>query len=351
MFARSRLAGALAAGIALAAVMAAPGAHASAPTRFAETDLVSDQAGQARIQDPKLVNAWGLAAGPFTPIWVADNGSDSSTFYVGGTGGIVKVPLDVAVDGGAPTGVVFNDTASFTVKGLPATYVFDSEAGEITAWNLATGNKAVKVASEDGAVYKGITLVHTAAGPRLLAVDFHHHRVSVFDAKFHKVTLPGAFTDRHLPSADYSPFNITTIGGKVYVAYAPKEADGDDEVAGPGNGVLDEYTTGGTFVRRLVTHGALNAPWAIVKAPASFGTFAGDLLVGNFGDGGINAYDWSGHFRGALPGADGKALHIDGLWGLLQGNFLAGGSDALWFAAGPDDEQHGLLGVLKAVRE
>ncbi len=339
-----------AAGVACASVLAAPSAHAATPTRFVQTDLVADQKGQAPLQDPKLVNAWGLASGPFTPIWVADNGSDSSTFYVTLFGKAVKVPLDVAVAGGAPTGIVFNDTSSFAAKGQPATYIYDSEAGLITAWNLATGANAVQVASVPGAVYKGITLVHTSAGPRLLAADFSAHRIDVFDGAFGLVKSSGAFTDHKLPSAAYAPFNVQVIGGKVYVAYAPKEADGNDEVAGPGNGVVDVYTVDGKLVRRLATHGALNAPWGLERAPASFGTFAGDLLVGNFGDGRINAYDGSGHFRGTLRGTNGKPLVIDGLWGLRRGNALAGGSDAVWFAAGPGDESHGLLGTLKAAK-
>jgi uncharacterized protein (TIGR03118 family) len=283
-------------------------------------------------------------------MWTANNGTDSSTFYVTVLGHVVKIPLDVAVEGGAPTGIVFNDTTSFAAKGLPATYIYDSEAGDITAWNLATGATAVKVAAVPGAVYKGITLVHTSAGPRLLAADFSAHRIDVFDGAFKPVKSTGAFTDDKLPSAAYAPFNVQVIGGKVYVAYAPKEAGGDDEVAGPGNGVVDVYTVDGKLVRRLVTHGALNAPWGLERAPASFGTFAGDLLVGNFGDGRINAYDGSGHFKGTLRDKAGKPLVIDGLWGLRQGNVLAGGTGTVWFAAGPGDESHGLLGTLRAVK-
>ena len=337
-------------GIACASVLAAPGARAATPTRFAETDLVSDQKGAAQLQDTKLVNAWGLASGPFTPMWVANNGTDSSTFYVTVLGRVLKVPLDVAVEGGAPTGIVYNDTSSFAAKGVPATYIYDSEAGDVTAWNVATGATAVKVAQVPGAVYKGITLVHSSAGPRLLAANFSGHRIDVFDGNFALVKSAGAFTDKKLPSADYAPFNVQAIGGKVYVAYAPKEPDGNDEVAGPGNGVVDVFTQEGKFVRRLVSHGPLNAPWGLERAPSSFGTFAGDLLVGNFGDGKINAFDGSGHFKGTLSGKNGKPLVIDGLWGLRQGNVLAGGTDSVWFAAGPGEESHGLLGTLKAVK-
>jgi uncharacterized protein (TIGR03118 family) len=352
MFGKPRLAGLLVVGVAWSALLTVPAQASSparyAPTRFTEVDLVSDIPGKAKTTDPKLANPWGLALGPFTPIWVANNHTDSSTFYAGGAGGVVKIPLDVAVEGGSPTGEVYNDTAGFTVKGLPAMYIFDSESGDITAWNLATGAKAVKVAAHAGANYKGLGLLHTAKGPLLLAADFGNGRLDVFDQKFLRVTLPaGSFADPSLP-AGYAPFNVAVIGNAVYVAYALK--NGEDEQAGAGLGFVDVYTDTGKTRHRFAARGALNAPWAVVKAPASFGTFAGKILVGNFGDGRINAYDASGHFKGALSGKNGRPLSIEGLWGLQQGNALSGGSDSLWFAAGINGEQNGLLGLIRPTK-
>ncbi|MFC4910950.1 TIGR03118 family protein [Actinomadura gamaensis] len=321
------------------------GAHqgrAPAPTRFVERDLVADQPGRAKLTDPTLVNPWGVALGPDTPVWVGDNGADAATRY---RDGAVKVPPNIAVEGGAPTGEVYNDTGSFTVHGAPARFILASEAGLITAWNPATGTRAVKVASGADAVYKGLALVHASDGPRLLAADFHNHRVDIFTGTFQRVSIPGAFTDPTLPPS-YSPFDVATIGGLVYVAYAQKQANGDDEVDGPGLGFVDVYTPLGQKVRRLVSQGALNAPWAMVRAPQSFGTYAGDILIGNFGDGRINAYTPSGVPKGPLTTASGQPLTIGGLWGLARGNAVAGGPGNLWFAAGTDDEAHGTLGLI-----
>jgi uncharacterized protein (TIGR03118 family) len=323
-------------------LLASP-AQAHQETRFTQLDLVSDVPGRAKTTDPALVNPWGLAAGPITPVWSANNGSDSSTFYLAKS---VKVPLNVSVPGG-PTGQVFNDTFMFAAKGLPATYLFDTESGDIRAWNVATGTSTAKVASTPGANYKGLALLHTSKGPLLLAAGFGDGSIDVYNARFEKVSLPGAFRDPGLPKG-YAPFNVAAIGDRVYVAYALKV--GEDEQAGAGLGIVDVYTKVGKVRHRFAAHGALNAPWAVVKAPSSFGTFAGMILVGNFGDGRINAYDQGGHFKGALRGTEGSPLAIDGLWGLQQGNPVAGGGDGLWFAAGIDEEAHGLLGILQPAR-
>ncbi|MBO2448333.1 TIGR03118 family protein [Actinomadura barringtoniae] len=336
-----------AAGLALAGLLAAPAAPAAAQsraqTRFAEVDLVSDIQGRAKLLDPKLVNPWGVALGPVSAVWVADNHTDSTTFYAGT---VVKIPLDVAVQGGAPTGEVFNSTTDFKVKGSPAMFILDSESGFLTAWNLGTGATAVKVGNGGpGASYKGLALAHTGHGPVLLAADFHNARIDVFDKTFKRVTPPGSFRDPALP-AGYSPFNVAVVNGLVFVAYAQKETDGDDEVAGPGKGFVDVFTTSGVKLHRFASQGALNAPWAVVQAPRSFGTYAGDILVGNFGDGRINAYDAFGHPKGPLMDKANKPITIEGLWGLAQGNAIAGGSGNLWFAAGIDDEEHGLMGLI-----
>jgi uncharacterized protein (TIGR03118 family) len=200
----------------------------------------------------------------------------------------------------------------------------------------------------DGAVYKGLALWTNPFGTFLLAADFANGRIDVFDGSFNRLTLPaGAFHDPRLPKG-YAPFNVLTVEDKVFVAYAKQQPGSDDEQAGPGLGIVDEYSNVGLTARRVASHGTLNAPWGLAIAPASFGRFAGALLVGNFGDGRIGAY--RGHqFLGLLRDDQGVPLAIDGLWALLPGTANTGGVDSLWFSAGPDDEQHGLVGLIRPV--
>ncbi|MBO0884341.1 MAG: TIGR03118 family protein [Mycobacterium sp.] len=338
------------------AVGAAPSAHMRHAPTFKEVDRVSDQPGRAQLTDPALVNAWGLALGPTTPLWVADNGTDQATVYAGGVGRapVTKVPLNVAIPGGAPTGVVFNDTKGFVVRGpggkAPAAFIFVSEAGKVTAWNpTATPGPAVTVARVPGAIFKGAAILHTRFGPVLLATDFHNARIVAFDRKFHKIHLSSRFfSDRHIPKG-YAPFNIAVLGRSVYVTYAKQDADAEDDVAGAGFGFVDRYSAFGLHVRRVASRGTLNAPWGLAIAPRSFGKFAGKLLVGNFGDGRINVFNrHSGDFRGQLLNRHHQPITIDGLWALLPGTATTGGTDAVWFSAGPDDESHGLLGQLRS---
>jgi len=339
--------------LALAFVLAAAAA-AVAPLQAAErnsytvTPLVSDQPGVAPNTDPNLVNAWGLASSATSFWWVADNGTDKSTLYRGSDGQPQALVVDVH---NAPTGTVFNPTAGFLLpSGGKALFLFDTEEGKVLAWNGAQGTTAIVVADlGDGAIYKGLAIADTAAGPRLYASDFHNARVDVFDTNFDQVPDSG-FVDPSLPSG-YAPFGIQTIGSRVFVTYAQQDADAEDEVAGQGKGFVDAYDTAGNLLGRVAQHGQLNAPWGLALAPSTFGRFAGDLLVGNFGDGQINAYAelGNGHFahRGELRGADGKSLTIDGLWAL---EFGQGGNNGpagtLFFTAGPDDETHGLFGQI-----
>ncbi len=312
--------------------------------------LVSDQPGMARLTDPDLVNAWGLALTPTSPLWVSDNGTDASTLYTDTGPAVAKVPLTVSVPAAAPTGAVFNDTSAFVVPGTdnPALFLFATETGRIAAWNQATGSVARTVARVGDAVFKGLTIAHSPFGPLLLATDFHNGRVAVFDSSFTRLSVPGLFRDERLP-AGYAPFNAMEVGSRVYVTYAKQDAAAHDDVPGLGHGFIDVYTNYGAFIARLVSRGDLDSPWGMAIAPSSFGPLAGKLLVGNFGNGRIHAYNrWSGSMIATLRGHDGDPLVIDGLWGLLVGNAAAGGSNAVWFSAGPDQEAHGLLGTLTA---
>lgn len=333
---------------------AAQGGQGHRPPTVQQLNDVSDVPGRAAITDPKLVNSWGLTFGPTTPLWSANNGSDSSTLYTGGANGsaVTKVSaIEVGV-AGAPTGVVFNDTTDFAVTGPGGTarsrFIFATESGDILAWDInATPGTAVKVAHVPDAIFKGLALVHTPDGPLLLAADFHHGRVQAFDGDFNPVQLPSSlFRDRSLPHG-FAPFNVVSLGDAVYVSYAKQDKDASDEVDGPGLGFVDRYTDLGQHVQRVASRGTLNAPWGMAIAPASFGDTAGALLVGNFGDGRINVFDADhGRFRGQVRGSDGRPLVIDGLWALLPGTATSGGTDAVWFSSGPDDESHGLVGRL-----
>ena len=317
---------------------------------YAVHPLVSNQPGVAPTLDPSLVNAWGLAAGRSTPWWVADNETDLSTLY---TGAGVKLGLEVEVDGG-PTGLVFNDSGAFAIGGVSPFFIFASEDGIIRGWNPAFGT-ASQVAVDNspaGASYKGLAIAATASGPMLYAADFHNARVDVFDSTLAPVPAAGRFVDPRIPTG-FAPFGIQAIGSRIFVAYARQDEDAEDEVAGQGLGFVDAYDTAGNLVARVAQHGQLNAPWGLAPAPEGFGRFGGDLLVGNFGDGEINAYaeQPNGHFehRGELRGADGKPISIDGLWALQFGTGgLSGPTDTLFFTAGPNEEQDGLFGSITA---
>ena len=333
----------------LVAALAVAAPAQATTTAIRQLNLVADQPGHAMITDPNLVNAWGMSHGPGTPLWVSDNGADVSTLYSGAVGGtpVSPVPLVVSIPGGAPTGQVFNDTSSFVIPdfGVPAKFIFAGEDGDISAW--APGWDAVRVAHLDHAVLKGLTLVHSAFGPLLLAADFHNDRVAVLDPNFHRLHVDGLFHDPRIP-AGYAPFDVQVLGSRVYVTYAKQDAAKHDDVAGPGHGFLDVYTTYGSLIDRLASRGVLNSPWGLVVAPPTWGSFAGDLLVGNFGDGLIHAFDRAtGMFRGTLTGVHGAPIRIDGLWGLIRGDSAAGGANSVWFSAGPDGEAHGLLGLLR----
>jgi len=333
---------------------------ASARPAFTEVDLVSNIPGRAAVTDGNVQNAWGLALSPTSPLWVANNGTNTSTLYAGGIGGATPtvVPLVVTIPGGAPTGQAFNGTSGFVVTGPggsgPARFLFVSEDGDLVGWNptadpVVAGQSTASLAKHvDGAIYKGLTLATTAFGSFLLAADFHNARIDVFDSSFN-LMQPAApfFTDPALP-AGYAPFNVEALDGKIYVSYAQQDAAAEDEVAGPGKGFVDVYSGFGLLEQRLVSRGPLNAPWGLQIAPSSFGRFAGSLLVGNFGDGRITAVDRrTGHVDGQLRDSRGKPIEIDGLWALLRGTATTGGTAAVWFSAGPNDEADGLVGQIR----
>jgi uncharacterized protein (TIGR03118 family) len=348
-----------------AGLLAASAAPVSASTLFHQTNLVSDVPGLAMVTDPNLVNAWGISESSTSPLWISDNGAGLSTLYsVPGSGppSATIVPLVVTIPGAvpgttsAPTGQVFNalgGSGAFKLgNGNPASFLFDSEDGAISGWNGGT-TAEIMVNNTPGAVYKGLAISDFMGGT-LYATNFRAGTIDAFDSNFHP-TLTGDFVDPNLP-AGYAPFNDSVINGELYVTYAVQDAAKHDDVAGPGNGLVDVFNLDGSFDERLIPNGpgsALNSPWGLQIAPSSFGQFAGDLLVGNFGDGKINAYNaTTGVWIGALDGADGNPLVIDGLWALKIGNGVSGGSlNTVYFTAGPDGENHGLFGSLTAAPE
>lgn len=309
---------------------------------FIVTNRVSDQSGVAPVTDANLVNAWGLSQAPGGPLWVANNGTDTSTLYDASS--FAKIPLTVAVPG-APTGTTFvGITDAFNITSGATTgrtiFAFATEDGRIEGWNPTVNLTQAVVAvdeSASGSIFKGLTLGTTDNGPRLFAADFAHGVVSIYDSSFAKV---GSFTDPGLP-ADYAPFNVQNLNGQIYVTFAQRQPGATDETAGAGLGYVDVFDTKGHLVKRLVQNGALNAPWGLAIAPKTFGKYAGALLVGNFGDGHVNAYDpTTGKFIGDLRGDDSRVV-IDGLWALHTGP-----NGTITFSAGPADESHGLIGSI-----
>jgi len=329
-------------GLALAASPALAGGHQPSDVLFTVTPLVADQPGVAPNTDPDLVNPWGLSQFPGNPLWVSDNGTDLSTLYDPNTG--MKVALDVNIPKGAPTGTVAIPPGNGFVISEGANsgeslFLFDTESGAVEGWNSSVDLNNAVVAydgSAAGSVYKG--LAYDPASNHVFAADFTNNKVEVFDNTF---AIVKSFTDRNLPKR-YAPFNVAVIGGKLYVAFALREKGGIDEVDGNGLGYIDVFTTKGKFVKTLVANGPLNAPWAMVVAPSSFGALAGSLLVGNFGDGHINAFDpSSGALLETLHKSRRKEIRIDGLWALFDT-----GNGSLTFSSGPDSEAHGLVGLI-----
>ena len=318
-----------------------------------QTNLVSDSPDiPAQVTDPHLVNPWGLAASPDGAWCIANEDSETSTQYDTSNAQVSIVPPTVQVPGG-PAGIIFNGGTGFNSD----SFVFANTDGSISGWKPADGNNAAIEATHPGALYLGLAIATNSHGDRqLYAADFANNRIDVYDQSFQSVTnLPGHFTDSKLPD-DYSAFNIQAINNRLYVEYAPLSS----VLAGTakkGEGAVDVYNADGQLQQRLIRHGHLNQPWAIAMAPDNFGPFSNDLLVGNFGDGHINAFDpTNGHFDGELKDAKGQPIAIRHLWGLAFGNGgAAGPTNTLYFTAGltshldtnHNDPFHGLFGSLQ----
>jgi uncharacterized protein (TIGR03118 family) len=346
-----RLALLLASVAAITGVVAA-GFGSAAPgfTGYETVLLVSNHPGVAAHYDPDLVNAWGISHGPGTPLWVSDNGTNKTTLYDRNNGS--KVPLTVKIThGGVPTGQVwvppFKESDSdidFPVQETgtkgPSIFLFVTEAGTIEGWNPNVDlNRALLAVdrSAQGSVYKGVAIVPEVE--KIYVADFANNLVQVFDDHFRQI---GGFTDPSLPSR-FAPFNVAHLNGKLYVAFAKREAGGDDEIDKAGLGYVDVFSNSGQLMQHLIANGPLNAPWGMTMAPKNFGQFSGALLVGNFGDGKIHAFDPNtGAMLGTLRHPNGKPIRIDGLWGIDTGP-----GQRVTFAAGPNHESDGLLGQIR----
>jgi uncharacterized protein (TIGR03118 family) len=319
-----------------------------------QVNLVSDQAGVAKMTDPGLVNAWGLSFNPTGRAWVSSTEKGTSQVYDddGNTLLSVTIPTSEGSDEANPTGQVFNEgAASFQGD----RFIFVTEQGTVAGWQPSHGTTAMLRVdnSGSGASYKGAALAWVGGRQWLYAADFHNNRIDVYDDQYKPVPGAGRFMDPSLP-AGYAPFNVVAQTGLVFVTYAEQDAEKADEVAGPGKGFVDAFDAQGLLATRLVSRGALNAPWGLAFRQSSAEDRSVQMLVGNFGDGRINAYQISFRdFRlrvklaGALADAAHHPLVIDGLWALAFGPGAGGfDTDELYFTAGPGDEQHGLFGEI-----
>jgi uncharacterized protein (TIGR03118 family) len=332
---------------------------AAASGFYKQTDLLSDQPGVAAIRDPDLVNPWGVAFSATSPFWVANNLTGTSTLYSGDVNGspFVKLSLIVSIPGGLPTGVVFNGSNDFVVSSGavsgPARFIFASQVGVISGWSPSVPPTSVaKVAATADAVYTGLAIGQSGSANFLYATDFEHRTIDVYDKTFHLAHLDGSFDDPSIPNS-YSPFNIQNLAGKLYVTYAQQNHKEPDEETDHGSGFVDVFDTSGHLLNRRILGNHLKAPWGIALAPADFGPFSGALIVGNFANGHIQGFDSeSGKFLGEMSDANGEPIVIDGLWAITFGNGGNGGDrNALYFAAGPEDETHGLFGSLRFVSQ
>ena len=352
---------------------------AFARQEFSQANLVSDDNTghlNAQIQDANLINPWGVAYGATGPFWVNNNGTGTATIYsVDPTTGVAtasSLVVTIAPPAGttitaSPTGIVFNtDTNGFMVDGKAATFIMDTEDGTISAWNggtmttlevdnssntaLGDGSLPPQDQTEGvGAVYKGLAIGTQTDGSTLLyAANFRHGTVDIYNDQFQQVN---SLTDGDLP-AGFAPFNVQVLEGKLFVTFALQDEFKHDDVAGAGNGFVDEFSLDGKFIARIASHGPLDSPWGLAIAPSDFGKFASDLLVGNFGDGTIDAFNLqhNDQFMGKLLGVDGKPITIGDLWSLTPGNGGSAGSTGdIFFTSGVENESKGLFGSIAPV--
>ena len=336
-------------------------AQTGAKNSYVQHNLVADQAGVADVTDPNLVNPWGMSTTATSPFWVSNHDKSNATVYNGSgviTNLVVTIPPGSSggATTGTPTGQVPGNGTNWVLSApnsKPASFIFATEDGTISAWNgsIAAPATALKMVdnSAAGAVYKGLAVVETGT-PLLYAANFHAGTIDVFDGNFAPAKVSGGFADPALP-AGYAPFNIWNIGGKLYVAYALQDANKKFNVPGAGNGVVDVFDTNGNLLQRIAANGTLNSPWGMAIAPANWGAFGGALLVGNFGDGKINAFNLAtGAALGTLQDPTGNPIVNTGLWALLFGNGKSGGDPSVLYltagTVGSDNKTHGLLAAI-----
>jgi uncharacterized protein (TIGR03118 family) len=343
------------------------------PSGYVQTALVSDIPGFAPNTDRNLVNPWGFSETSAGQFRVAGNGSGRAILLDAQgekSGADVIIPPPAGSPPGAtstPNGVVANPTSGFVItfkgRSAPATLLFSTEDGTIAGWNPALSQTHAVIAADqsgNGAVYKLLALGTNTQGTFIFATNFHNGTIDIFDSSFHLVHFgPNAFVDPTtgpdaIPS-DFAPFGVKNVNGTLFVTYAKQDAAKHDDVAGVGNGFIDEFDTSGTFIRRFVTPGLLNSPIGAAIAPANFGQFSNDVLIGNFGDSHVNAFDpTTGAFLGQLTDTNGNPLVLNGgfketdtkgLWGIGFGNGADGaGTNSLFFATGINEENDGLFG-------